>query len=41
VGISPIFNVPDMYPYRKDDTKGSKEQGKIQLEKHMLMAENP
>ena len=22
VGISPIFNVLDLYPYRKDDTKG-------------------
>jgi hypothetical protein len=25
VGISPIFNVSDMYPYRKDDTEGSKD----------------
>jgi hypothetical protein len=24
VGISPIFNVSDLYPYRKDDTEGSK-----------------
>jgi hypothetical protein len=23
VDISPIFNVSDLYPYRKDDTKGS------------------
>jgi hypothetical protein len=23
VGISPIFNVSDLYPYRKDDTEGS------------------
>jgi hypothetical protein len=23
VGISPIFNILDLYPYRKDDTKGS------------------
>jgi hypothetical protein len=22
VGISPIFNISDMYPYREDDTKG-------------------
>ena len=29
VGISPIFNVSDVYPYRKDDTKGSEDQGKI------------
>jgi hypothetical protein len=24
VGISPIFNVSYLYPYRKDDTEGSK-----------------
>jgi hypothetical protein len=29
VDISPIFNVSDLYPYRKDDTEGSKNQGKI------------
>jgi hypothetical protein len=29
VGISPIFNVSDLYPYRKDETKGSKNQEKI------------
>jgi hypothetical protein len=23
VDISPIFNVSDLYPYRKDDTQGS------------------
>jgi hypothetical protein len=22
VGISPIFNISDLYPYRKDDTEG-------------------
>jgi hypothetical protein len=22
VGISPIFNVSELYPYRKDDTEG-------------------
>ena len=33
VGISPIFNVSDLYPYRKDDTEGSEDQGKIQWEK--------
>jgi hypothetical protein len=30
VGISPIFNVSDLYPYRKDDTEGSEYQEKIQ-----------
>jgi hypothetical protein len=33
VGISPIFNLSDLYPYRKDDTEGSEDQGKIQWEK--------
>ena len=41
VGISPIFNVSDLYPHKKDDTEGSKDQGKIQWEKQMLVAENP
>jgi hypothetical protein len=26
VGISPIFNVSDLYPYRKDDTEGSEDR---------------
>jgi hypothetical protein len=39
VGISPIFNVSDLYPYRKDDTEGSEDQGKIQWEKQMPVAE--
>jgi hypothetical protein len=33
VGISPIFNISDLYPYRKDDTEGSEDQDKIQWEK--------
>jgi hypothetical protein len=33
VGISLIFNVLDLYPYRKDDTEGSEAQGKIHWEK--------
>ena len=35
VGISPIFNVLDLYPYRKDDTKVLEDQGKIQWDKQM------
>jgi hypothetical protein len=35
VGISPIFNVSDLYPYKKDDTEGSEAQGKIQWEEKM------
>ena len=26
VGISPIFNILDLYPYREDDTKGSEDK---------------
>jgi hypothetical protein len=33
VGISPIFNVSYLYPYRKYDTEGSEDQGKIEWEK--------
>jgi hypothetical protein len=41
VGISPIFNVSDLYPYRKDDTEGLEDQEKIQWEKQMPIAEKP
>jgi hypothetical protein len=30
VGISPIFNVSDLYPYREYDSEGSEVQEKIQ-----------
>jgi hypothetical protein len=30
VDISPIFNVLDLYPYRKDETEESEDQVKIQ-----------
>jgi hypothetical protein len=39
VGISPIFNVSDLYPYRKYDTEGSEDQDKIQWEKQIPIAE--
>ena len=26
VGISPIFNISDLYPYREDDTRESEDQ---------------
>jgi hypothetical protein len=29
VGISPIFNVSNMYPYKKDDTEGPEDQEKV------------
>jgi hypothetical protein len=39
VGISPIFNVSYLYPYRKYDTEGSEGQEKIQWEKQMPISE--
>jgi hypothetical protein len=41
VGISPIFNISELYPYREDDTRGSADQKEIQWEKKMPIAENP
>jgi hypothetical protein len=41
VGISPIFNVADLYPYRMDDTEGINDQKEIQWEKKMPTTENP
>jgi hypothetical protein len=35
VGISPIFNIADLYLYREYGTKGDEDQRKIQWEKHM------
>jgi hypothetical protein len=33
VGISPIFNIVDMYLYKEDGTEGAEDQRKIQWEK--------
>jgi hypothetical protein len=41
VGISPIFNIPDLYPYMEYETIGSKDQKEIQWEKKMPVAEKP
>jgi hypothetical protein len=41
VGISPIFNVSYLYPYRKDEMEGSGAQGKVQWEKQMPVTEKP
>jgi hypothetical protein len=30
IGISPIFNVADLYPYKMDDTEGTYDQEEIQ-----------
>jgi hypothetical protein len=41
VGISPIFNITDLYPYREDRTEGSEYQGEIQWRKNILVVEKP
>jgi len=41
IGISPIFNVADLYPYRMDDTKETNGQEEIQWEQQMPIAEQP
>jgi hypothetical protein len=41
VGISPIFNVADMYPYREDEAGGEENQKEIQWVKQMPVAEKP
>jgi hypothetical protein len=41
VGISPIFNVAYMYPYREDEARGEENHKEIQWVKQMLVAENP
>jgi hypothetical protein len=41
VGISPTFNILDMYPYREDDTERSEHQEKIKWENKIPIAENP
>jgi hypothetical protein len=39
VGISPIFNVKNMYPYREDEAGGEKDKKEIQWVKQMPVAE--
>jgi hypothetical protein len=41
VGISPIFNVADLYPYREDGTERSEDQKEVQWVKQMPVAEKP
>jgi len=41
VGISPIFNVADLYPYRMDDTKGTDDREEIQWKRQMPIAYKP
>jgi hypothetical protein len=39
--VVPIFNVSDLYPYRKYATEGSEDQEQIQWEKQIPVAEKP
>jgi hypothetical protein len=42
IGISPIFNVSDLYPYRTGETEtASDEQPEVQWQKQMPVAEKP
>jgi hypothetical protein len=42
IGISPIFNVSDLYPYRAGETEtASDEQPEVQWQKQMPVAEKP
>jgi hypothetical protein len=42
IGISPIFNVSDLYPYRAGETEtGSDEQSEVQWQKQMPVADKP
>jgi hypothetical protein len=41
VGISPIFNVADMYPYRGNETERSEDQKEVQWVKQMPVDERP
>jgi hypothetical protein len=41
VGISPIFNVADLYPYNRDDTAELDDQEEIQWEEQMPIVEKP
>jgi hypothetical protein len=41
IGISPIFNVSDLYPYKAKEARIGNEQLEVQWTKHMLVAEKP
>ena len=41
VGISPIFNVVDLYPYRAEEAGAEEEHKEVQWKKKMPVAEKP
>jgi hypothetical protein len=41
IGISPIFNVSDLYPYQAEETRTNGEQPEVQWQKQMMTAEKP
>jgi hypothetical protein len=41
VGISPIFNISDLYPYKGDEAGKMKDQKEVQWKKQMPVAEKP
>jgi hypothetical protein len=41
VGISPIFNIADLYPYRVDETREEENQMEVQWVKQLPVAEKP
>ena len=41
IGISPIFNVSNLYPYKANEAGTSDEQSEVQWQKKMPVAEKP
>jgi hypothetical protein len=41
IGISPIFNIADLYPYRDEETGAEDEHKEVQWTKQMHVAEKP
>jgi hypothetical protein len=41
IGISPIFNIADLYPSRAEEAGAEEEQKEVQWTKHMSVAKNP
>jgi hypothetical protein len=41
IGISPIFNISDLYPYKAKEIRTGNEQPEVQWKKQMSIVENP